>query len=91
MKTMTVTEVARNFSAVLDEVESRQEEVLLVRNHKAIASLSPEPPAQDALQVLGDLYRTLDDATAEALTKSLDQVRRGKAGRLTELRNPWAS
>jgi antitoxin (DNA-binding transcriptional repressor) of toxin-antitoxin stability system len=91
MKTMTVTEVARNFSAVLDEVEARQEEILLVRNHRTIASLSPEPPEQDAMQVLGDLYRTLDDETADALTRAMEKSRRGKGGRLTELRNPWAS
>lgn len=91
MKTMTVTDVARNFSAVLDEVETRQEEILLVRNHRAIASLSPEPPEQDALQVLGDLYRTLDDETADALTRAMEKSRRSKGGKLTELRNPWAS
>ena len=31
MKTLTVTEVARNFSAVMDGVESEQEEIVLVR------------------------------------------------------------
>ena len=36
MKTLTVTEVARNLSAVLDGVEREQEEVVLVRNHLAI-------------------------------------------------------
>lgn len=91
MKTLTVTEVARNFSAVLDRVEARQEAVLLVRNHKTIASLAPEPPAQDALQVLGDLYRTLDDETADALAANLRQTRQGRRGRLAELRNPWDS
>ena len=30
MKTLTVTEVARNFSAVMDGVESGQEEIVLV-------------------------------------------------------------
>ena len=88
---MTVTEVARNFSSVLDQVESRQEEVMLVRNHRTIASIAPEPPAQDALQVLGDLYRTLDDDTADALAANLKQARMGKGGRLAELRNPWDS
>ena len=65
MKTLTVTEVARNFSAVMDGVESDQEEIVLVRNHKPIARLVPEPQAQNALEVLGDLYRTLDDHTAD--------------------------
>ena len=67
MKTLTVTEVSRNFSAVMDGMESEQEEIVLVRNHRPVARLVPEPPAQNALEVLGDLYRTLDDETADAL------------------------
>lgn len=91
MKILTVTEVARNFSAVLDGVEREQEEVVLVRNHRQIARLVPEPPARNALEVLGDLYRTLDDATASALTEAMGAVRKGKRGTLGELRNPWDS
>ncbi|MGV3658581.1 MAG: type II toxin-antitoxin system Phd/YefM family antitoxin [Prosthecobacter sp.] len=91
MKTLTVTEVARNFSSVMDGIESDQEEIVLVRNNKAVARLVPEPQAQTALEVLGDLYRTLDDDTADALTKAIDAGRKGKRGTLDELRNPWAS
>ena len=91
MKTLTVTEVARNFSSVMDGVESGQEEIVLVRNHKAIARLVPEPLAQNALEVLGDLYRTLDDDTAKALVRAIHSARKGKHGSLDELRNPWAS
>lgn len=91
MKTLTVTEVARNFSAVMDDMEAAQEEIVLVRNHRAIARLVPESPAQTALEVLGDLYRTLDDKTADALTKAMRDARKGKSGTLAELRNPWAS
>ena len=91
MKTLSVTEVARNFSAVLDGVARDQVEVVLVRNRRAIARLVPEPPAQDALEVLGDIYRTLDDKTADALGRLIRRARKGKAGTLSELRNPWAS
>src|SRR2546426_10347769 len=76
MKTLTVTEVARNFSAVMDRLEAEQEEVVLIRNNKPIARLVPEPPAQNALEVLGDLYRTLDDETADALIEAIKPVRR---------------
>ena len=91
MKTLTVTEVARNFSAVLDGLEAEQEEIVLVRNHRAIARLVPEPPEQTALEVLGDLYRTLDDQTADALANAINGVRTSKRGALKELRDPWAS
>lgn len=89
MKTLTVTEVARNFSSVLDRVERAQEEVVLVRNRRPIARLVPEPPAQNALEVLGDLYRTLDDDTARALAAAVEGARQRTKGRLDELRDPW--
>lgn len=89
MKTLNVTEVARNFSSVMDRVESGQEEIVLIRNHKAIARLVPEPPAQNALEVFGDLYRKLDDATADALSKAIKGSKASGRGTLKELRNSW--
>jgi len=91
VKTLTVTEAARNFSSVLDRVEREQEEVVLVRNHRHVARLVPEPPAQNALEVLGDLYRTLDEETAGALVEAITRTRKGKQATLNGLRNPWAS
>ena len=91
MKRLTVTEVARNFSAVMDGVERDQEEVVLMRNQKAIARLVPESPAQNAIEVLSDLYRTLDDKTAEALVKAIHRSKKGKSKTLSGLRNPWGS
>ena len=75
----------------MDGVEAGQEEVVLTRNHRAVARLVPEPPAQNALEVLGDLYRTLDDKTADALAGAIRAGKTGKRGTLDELRNPWAS
>ena len=90
MKTRSVTDVARNFSAVLDALERDQEEVVLVRNQRPIARLVPEAPRQDALSVFGDLYRTLDDETAGALSAAIASHRKRRRGRIAELREPWA-
>jgi prevent-host-death family protein len=90
VKTLSVTDVARNFSAVLDAVERDQEEIVLVRNQRHVARLVPEPPRQDALSVFGDLYRTLDDQTAEALSAAIASNRKRRRGRVAELRDPWA-
>ena len=90
VKTLSVTDVARNFSAVLDDLERDQEEVVLVRNQRQIARLVPEAPRQDALSVFGDLYRTLDDETAAALSANIASLRKGRRGRVSELRDPWA-
>lgn len=91
MKSLTATEVARNFSQVLDDLEESHEEVVVVRNHRTIARIIPEPAEQNALEVLGDLYRTLDDSVADALTEALKASRGVKGGTLAELRDPWAS
>lgn len=90
MKTLSVTDVARNFSAVLDAVERDQEEIVLVRNQRHVARLVPEAPRQDALSVFGDLYRTLDDKTADALSAAIASRRKRRRGRVAELRDPWA-
>ncbi len=90
MKTLSATEAARNFSAVLDAVERDQEEIVLVRNRRQVARLVPEPPRHDALEVFGDLFRTLDDETAEALTRAISTGRKSRRGRVCELKNPWA-
>jgi antitoxin (DNA-binding transcriptional repressor) of toxin-antitoxin stability system len=91
MKTMTVTEAARNFSRVLNDVVEGQEEIVLIRNHRQIVRLIPEPPAQTALEVLGDLYRTLDNETADALLEGIRKSRKFGHGTLKSLKNPWAS
>jgi PHD/YefM family antitoxin component YafN of YafNO toxin-antitoxin module len=90
MKRLSATDVARNFSAVLDTLEEDQEEVVVVRNQRQVARLVPEAPRQDALTVFGDLYRTLDDETADALSAAIASHRKGRRGRVTELRDPWA-
>ena len=90
MKTLSVTDVARNFSAVLDTVEHEQEEIVLVRNRRQVARLVPEAPRQDAMEAFGDLYRTLDEKTAEALSAVVSSHRRSRRGRVSELKNPWA-
>jgi prevent-host-death family protein len=89
MKILSVTEVARNFSETIDSVEKKQEEIVLVRNGKQVARIIPETTSQNALEVFGDLYRTLDDKTAEAMLSSLAKARKSRRGRLSELRNPW--
>jgi prevent-host-death family protein len=90
MKRLSATDVARNFSAVLDAVERDQEEIVVVRNQRQVARLVPEAPRQDALAVFGDLYRTLDDETADALSAAIGAQRKSRRGRVAELRDPWA-
>ena len=69
----------------MDTVESEQKEIVLIRNHKAIARLVPEPAAQNALEVFGDLYRTLDEATADALSTAVQKTKNSRRSALGEL------
>jgi antitoxin (DNA-binding transcriptional repressor) of toxin-antitoxin stability system len=89
MKRLSVTEAARNFTEVINDVERDREEIILVRDRKTIARLVPELPPQNALEVFGDLYGTLDDKTADALTAAIRRSRKGKGKELSNLRNPW--
>ena len=89
MRTLSVTAVARNFREVLASVEDGQEEIVLVRNAKRVARLVPEAPGQNAMEVFGDLRRTMD-AAAGALAAALFKRRKSPRGRVSELRNPWA-
>jgi antitoxin (DNA-binding transcriptional repressor) of toxin-antitoxin stability system len=91
VKCLTATEVARNFSQILDDVEESHEEVVIVRNHRMIARIIPEPEEQNALEVLGDLYRTLEDETADALFEAMTRAREGNPGTLDELRDHSSS
>ena len=88
MRTLSVTEVARNFRKVLDAVEHQQDEIVLIRNRKQVARLVPEAPHQNALEVFGNLYGTLDEKSADALSAAVSALRRSRRGRLSELRNP---
>ena len=66
MKTVTATEVARNFSRVLDLLEHESEEIVVLRNNQPVAKLVPGAPRMTALEALADLFRTLPDAEGAA-------------------------
>jgi antitoxin (DNA-binding transcriptional repressor) of toxin-antitoxin stability system len=87
VKTLTATEVSRNFSRVLDDLEHGGEEVVIVRGKHPVAKLVPGAPRLTALEALGDLYRTLDDAEGRAW---LDDMVGADRPLRRETRDPWA-
>ena len=84
---MTATEVGRNFSRVLDTLERGDEEIIVLRGRHPVARMIPGAPRMTALEALGDLYRTLDDAEGEAWLEDVAGADR-RLGR--EVRDPWA-
>jgi antitoxin (DNA-binding transcriptional repressor) of toxin-antitoxin stability system len=86
MKSMTATEVSRGFSRLLDRMEHGGEEVVIMRNNHPVAKLIPGTPRMTALEALGDIYATLDDAEGSAWLKDARSNRRLLAA---ERRDPW--
>lgn len=73
-----MTQAVRHFREVLDSVEYNQEEIVLTRNGKPVAQLVPKTPSQNALEVFGDLCRTLDKKTAKALSSAIITGRKNR-------------
>ena len=86
MKTITATELARNFRRYLDQVEHQGEELVVVRNQHQVAKIVPGPVTMTAIDALTDLYRTLP---ADAGKNWLRDSRIGATAK--ELRDAWAS
>ncbi|NTV15324.1 MAG: type II toxin-antitoxin system Phd/YefM family antitoxin [Desulfobulbaceae bacterium] len=87
MRTVTATELARNFRTMLDRVEFKHEELIVIRNNHQVARIVPGPASMTALEAMADLYRTLPEEAAQGW---LDDSRQAK-GLLDEVRDPWAS
>ncbi|MBN2715988.1 MAG: type II toxin-antitoxin system Phd/YefM family antitoxin [Deltaproteobacteria bacterium] len=86
MKSITVTEFSRKIRKVLDMVEYRGEEVVLVRNKHNIAKIVPGAPHLTAMEAMADLYRTLPDDAGETW-ESDSRISNSSE----EVRDPWAS
>ena len=90
-KTLSVTELVRNFSEYMNRVAYRGEDYVLTRGNKAIAQLRPMPAGRK----LGDLPAILaalphlEEAEANAFAEDLAEARAELARE--RLRDPWAS
>lgn len=87
MQVVTATNLARNFRTLLDKVEFRQEELLVLRNNHAVARVIPSPAAMTAQEVLSDLYRILPEKAAKGwlADSRIDDLRNN------EVSDPWES
>jgi len=88
MRTVTATELARNFRTMFDQVEFKHEELIVIRNNHAVARIVPGPATMTALEAMADIYRTLPE---EAGRDWLEDSRRMEKGLADEMRDPWAS
>ena len=86
MRTMTASDLARNLSAVLDDLERRGEEVVITRKKRPVGRLVPGLPAVRAREALRGLYGVLSDEEGEAWLRDIEKAKRKLD---QELRHPW--
>jgi PHD/YefM family antitoxin component YafN of YafNO toxin-antitoxin module len=88
MRVVTATELARNFKKMLDLVEFKGEELVVVRNNHEVAKVTQGQSKMTAIEAMADLYHTLpEDAAKDWLKDS----RKSKGGSILEVRDPWDS
>ncbi len=84
MLSLSVTEFSRKLKDMLDLVEFRGEEIVLLRNKHKIARITPGSPHLTAVEAMSDLYRILpDEAGAEWAANGRME------NRVAEMRDPW--
>lgn len=88
MSTVTATELARNFRTMLDRVEFKHEQLIVIRNNHEVARIVPGPATMTALDAMSDIYNTLHEESAREWLK--DSRKAGKDD-LGKVRDPWAS
>lgn len=89
-KTVTATELVRNCAAIIDEVQSTGEAVLITRGKRVVAELSP--PQKKAVTLAGAFEQLrnrpgpkLSEEEAEAFKADLKRIR--EFAKLPD--NPW--
>ena len=84
MLSVSVTEFSRKIKTMLDLVEFKGEEIILIRNKHKIARITPGSAHLTAIEAMSDLYRTLPDGAAN------DWEADGRVeGSLEEVADPW--
>ena len=84
MLSLSITEFSRKLKDMLDLVEFKGEEIILIRNKHKIARISPGSPHLTAIEAMSDLYNTIPDDAAHTWVK--DSKINGK---LKEIKDPW--
>jgi antitoxin (DNA-binding transcriptional repressor) of toxin-antitoxin stability system len=85
---ISVTEAAQDFLRVLDRVERGGESAVLVREGRAVATLSPIPRAALNCAELADRWAKLDKLSPDEAAAFADDVEHARAN-VPPLRSAW--
>lgn len=86
MKEVTATKLARELGNILNEVEFRGQEYLVLRNKQKIARILPGPGHMTALEAMADIYQTIPADAAEGWIEESRLL-----GNLNQIKNSWDS
>ncbi|MBI4500914.1 MAG: hypothetical protein HY700_07110 [Gemmatimonadetes bacterium] len=90
-RTLSVTEVARNFAKYLNRVAFRGERFVLMRGREAVAELGPVPVGK-RLAELPDLLASLPHLPAEEARRFAEDLAAARSELIqVPLHDPWRS
>ena len=90
-ETVSVTEIARQFTEYLNRVAYRGESFVLMRGNKAIAELRPLPAGKRLAELPALLASLPHLSEAEAVQFAADLTRAREGLAHAEVRDPWRS
>ena len=75
MHTVAATELARNFREMLDRVEFKHEELVIIRNQHEVARIIPSPATMTAIEAMTDIFRTLPEGAGKDWLKDSRRIK----------------
>lgn len=85
---ISATDLSRNLSKILDDLEFRGGEIVIVRNKYPIARMIARSSQMTALEAMSDLFRTLPEDAAESWVAQGKELRNTLSGKVND---PWDS
>jgi PHD/YefM family antitoxin component YafN of YafNO toxin-antitoxin module len=84
MISVTVSEFSKQVKTLLDLVELKGEEIVLLRDQQEVARITPKATHMTALEAMSDIYKILPKSAAEGW-----EAECRAEGRLNDVVNPW--
>lgn len=86
MTVITIEDLKRNFASILDDLEKRREEVLVMRGDRPLFRITPEARGMTVEEAFKDIYGILTEEEGEAWLKDAEGADRPLD---EEMEDPW--
>ena len=88
MLQITTSELGRKFRQMMNLVEFKGEELVIIRNNHQVARIIPGQARMTAFEAMSDIYNTLSE---DAGVTWIQDSREGITADISEVHNPWVS